>query len=250
MSFPFTINSASLQKSLGCWKAEDVWRFSWRAASGLPKELLAEASGVGVDVVEALLAEPAVEVVVSSYRQAAESEPEQFREHIRPLVRLAIEKEFEKEQPDIRIALFCMFCLEFAKTDPVEKAIDALVKSLNAKRRAARKAAVAAKPSPPPPDEIPPPALEPSEAERKAAFAKRTLNGLERNMVRAVSRDALDPAGQHLLKQGAPSAGRVSRNFTNSLKHSVSPVTGPILSAKPQNPPTKPVRRPKNPQAP
>ena len=269
MSYPFTIEPGSPLEEVRGWKPQDVARFSWRAASGLNSSKLADLSGIDGSCVQALLAERSVMGAVKTYRKVAEQDPEEFKNRLRPMVRLAAEREMERERPCPRFIMFCMYCFEFINKDPIEEAISALIRSLNRKRRAKRKlqARVSSKPKGQGRTSSLDPAVSSDlranthqarvssseaidlRATKEEKFAERAHGTFRRTADKFASKiaaDTLDPAGQAYFARKALAlksstcmtpdfAAKVGRRRAVSAKHQISPLHS-NLQKRPQGP--------------
>ena len=210
MSHGFRIFDDRLAGPLHGWGPQDFWRFSWAAARGAGPAELAGTSGLDERAVAWLLDEPVVARLVRSYAGCAGDDDEAFCRRLRPLVRRKIESELNREPTDLRLLVFCSYCIDVIGRDPARRGVELLLASLREKRRTFRRrrrtdaaSASSATPAIPPGSHrmrpCPTPEAPDATHEELAAEAMtRTLRSGERALVRAVVGD-LVTAGSELF---------------------------------------------------
>ena len=260
MSFPLKVPPGSPLETIQDWHPDELIQFAGRAASGLDKDQLARVSEVEGDVVEALLADPMIAAVVESYRDLLGLSDEAFCAKLRPMVRLAMEKEVRKPKPSVPFLFLLFFCLEIAETDPVDAVLDGLLKSLRRKRYRRRRVREVPLPPPGPAEE---PTVRELNAERAMWLASKgirvaTCEVAGETLARAKG-EVVEPVEAAVVAEPA-AAETVEKSVSQPARKPVSLWSGDVRVARDRgsrseapattNAPTAAFRSKRNPQAP
>ena len=271
MSFHLKFPPGSPLEKIQDWHPDDLIQFAHRAASGLEKDQLARVSEVENDVAEALLEHPLIATVIEGYRDLLDLSDEAFREKLRPMVRLAMEKEVRKPKPSVPFLFLLFFCLEIADTDPVDRVLDGLLKSLRRKRYRRRRMRETPLPPPSPAEE---PTVRELNAERAAWLASKGIRLATREVaaetierakaevggeepVAAAEHAATEPAATETTETNADTAEPVAATSTKPAagnRADQPEVSRHRVAGKGASPPTDAAtafwRSKRNPQAP
>ncbi|MEZ5847667.1 MAG: hypothetical protein R3C70_13040 [Geminicoccaceae bacterium] len=218
MSIQTSLTNPELCSALSSWRPRDFMRFCWQAAragKGGPPPV---ADGLGEEMVEALLCEPLIATLVATWQCCDDEEDQEaYRTFLRPIVRSCFERALMAEPINFRFVCFAHYCFEVAGLDPVERALDLLLKSLRAKRRARRKAIKAMQPpAPQPAPELPaPPAdladFEPTHEELFAERFTSRLRNIESAIIDGVAERLSDPDGLPVTGKHRPTQTAIAR---------------------------------------
>ena len=230
MSIQTSLTNPELCSALSSWRPRDFMRFCWQAAragKGGPPPV---ADGLGEEMVEALLCEPLIATLVATWQCCDDEEDQQaYRTFLRPIVRSCFERALMAEPINFRFVCFAHYCFEVAGLDPVERALDLLLKSPRAKRRARRKAMQAPPPPTPQPAPEPPAALLPPadsaefwsadfEPTHEELFAERftsRLRNIEATIIDSVAERLSDPDGIPATGKHRPTQTAIARKAAN-----------------------------------
>ncbi|MEZ5847925.1 MAG: hypothetical protein R3C70_14345 [Geminicoccaceae bacterium] len=234
MSIQTSLTNPQLCSALSSWRPRDFMRFCWQAAragKGGPPPV---ADGLGEEMVEALLREPLIATLVATWQCCDDEEDQEaYRTFLRPIVRSCFERALMAEPVNFRFVCFAHYCFEVASLDPVERALDLLLKSLRAKRRARRKVMQA----PPPPTPQPAPELpaefDPADFEptHEELFAERftsRLRNIETAIIDSVAERLSDPDGLPVTGKHRPTQTAIARKAA-ALRNSTLNQSGNTL---------------------
>ncbi|MEZ5846782.1 MAG: hypothetical protein R3C70_08535 [Geminicoccaceae bacterium] len=215
MSIQTSLSNPELCSALASWRPRDFMRFCWQAAragKGGPPPV---ADGLGEEMVEALLCEPLIATLVATWQCCDDEEDQEaYRTFLRPIVRSCFERALMAEPVNFRFVCFAHYCFEVASLDPVERALDLLLKSLRVKRRARRKAMQP--PAPQPAPELPAPPADPADFEptHEELFAERftsRLRNIESAIIDSVAERLSDPDGLPVTGKHRPTQTAIAR---------------------------------------
>ena len=223
MSIQTSLTNPELCSALSSWRPRDFMRFCWQAARASKGGPPPVADGLGEEMVEALLSEPLIATLVATWQCCDDEEDQEaYRTFLRPIVRSCFERALMAEPVNFRFVCFAHYCFEVASLDPVERALDLLLKSLRAKRRARRKAMQAAsQPVPQPALELPAPPADSAESDsadfeptHEELFAERftsRLRNIEATIIDSVAERLSDPDGIPTTGKHRPTQTAIAR---------------------------------------